>query len=71
VVITFHVRNDRIDRDGMLCTLLDVLQEAGVIRNDSVRSFNGRVRLESAVVTEDPCVVVEIILGLFYARRAH
>ena len=45
VTIRMHARQTRADRDGKLVTLLDVLQQAGVIRNDNINRFNGWLHL--------------------------
>lgn len=47
--ITLHVRNRGADRDNKLATILDVLQKAGILRNDNIAHCNGRLILEPAV----------------------
>ena len=59
--VTFHVRNQRSDRDNKLSTILDVLQKAGVLRNDSIRRFNGVLTLLPAIVDKDERTVIEIV----------
>lgn len=39
---TFYVAAARRDQDGMYTTVLDCLQEAGVIVNDNIKRNNGR-----------------------------
>lgn len=63
VTVRFHGAHEESDRDGNLATLLDVLQAAGVIRNDNVRHFNGWLHVASALPAEEPSVVVEITDG--------
>lgn len=58
--ITFRARHRRADRDGMLATLMDVLQKAGVIRNDNVAHCNGRITLEPTVIGNDEGVTVSL-----------
>jgi Holliday junction resolvase RusA-like endonuclease len=41
----FYVAAARRDRDGMFTTVLDCLQEAGVLVNDNIRRNNGRTVL--------------------------
>jgi Holliday junction resolvase RusA-like endonuclease len=43
---TFFVSAARRDRDGMLTTALDCLQEAGILVNDNIKRNNGRTVLE-------------------------
>jgi Holliday junction resolvase RusA-like endonuclease len=42
---TFFVAAARRDRDGMLTTVLDCLQDAGVLLNDNIAHNNGRTVL--------------------------
>jgi Holliday junction resolvase RusA-like endonuclease len=44
--ITFYVAAARKDQDGIYTTVLDCLQEAGVLINDNIRRNNGRKVLE-------------------------
>ena len=58
VTLEFHLRNERQDRDGALKTTLDLLQVAGVIRNDNIRHFNGWLHVAPAVISTDEKVVI-------------
>lgn len=57
---TFFVRDARGDRDNKWATVSDVLQDAGVIRNDNVARFNGRLVIQPAVIDKRERVVVDI-----------
>jgi Holliday junction resolvase RusA-like endonuclease len=61
MMVCFYVRDRRSDRDNKLSTLLDVLQKAGVIRNDNVKWFNAELRLMPAIVASEEKVVVEFL----------
>ncbi len=41
LTVTFYVAAKRQDQDGMYVTILDVLQKAGVLLNDNIKSNNG------------------------------
>lgn len=41
LTVTFFVAAKRQDQDGMYVTILDVLQKAGVLLNDNIKSNNG------------------------------
>jgi Holliday junction resolvase RusA-like endonuclease len=43
----------RMDRDGILTTILDVLKNTGVIQDDSIAAFNGKIVLHPVVVSEN------------------
>lgn len=53
MVVQFMMPEGRSDRDNMLVTLLDFLVKYGVIKNDSVASFNGQIVLFPAIPAED------------------
>lgn len=46
------VADGRSDQDGAYTTILDLLKEAKVIRNDSIASFNGRKILAPCVISD-------------------
>lgn len=58
--VQFYVANQRGDRDNKLSCLLDVLQQAGVIRNDNIAHFNGTITLLPAIVAREEKVTIEI-----------
>ena len=60
LTVRFYVANKRGDRDNKLSCLLDVLQEAGVIRNDNIAHFNGTITLLPAIVAKEEKVTIEI-----------
>lgn len=60
LAVTFYVMDRRSDRDNKLTTILDVLQEAGVLQNDSIRRCNGTITLHPAIIGEVEKTVVEI-----------
>ena len=62
VTTTFYVRSGRSDEDGKYVTLMDVLQNAGVIVNDNIAHFNGRKVHEPCVIVPDGEERVEIRL---------
>lgn len=60
ITITFRVRHRRADRDGMLATVMDILQRAGVVANDNIARCNGWVHLAPAVIGDDEGVNIKI-----------
>jgi hypothetical protein len=59
--VTFYVKDGRADRDNKTGGLLDCLQEAGVLLNDSISRFNGVVTIMPAIrTTGDEYVEVEL-----------
>ena len=56
----FFVINAGADTDNMYTTILDVLQEAGVIVNDNVNRFNGTKVIHPAVVGAHEGVIIDI-----------
>ena len=58
--VTFYVRDARPDRDNKLTTLFDCLRDAGIIKNDNIKSFNGTIVLRPAVIDKKERVVVRI-----------
>lgn len=60
LTVQFFVANQRSDRDNKLSCLLDVLQKAGVLVNDSIRRCNGVLTLLPAIVDKDERTVIEI-----------
>ena len=58
--IQFFTRDRRRDRDNLLTTVLDCLRDAGVISNDTIKSFNGTLVLLPAVVDENERVAIEV-----------
>jgi Holliday junction resolvase RusA-like endonuclease len=60
LTVQFFVRDQRADRDNKLSTLLDVLQEAGVLVDDNIRRCNGVITLLPAIVREKEGVTIEI-----------
>lgn len=69
--VQFFVRFRGCDRDNKLSTILDVLQKAGVIRNDNIAHFNGELRLLPAVVATEEKTVIEIAAAPQQAKVAH
>lgn len=62
LTFTFHVNDRRSDRDNKLTTFLDVLQSAGVLKNDNINSCNARLVIEPAVLTKgEEKTVIEVI----------
>lgn len=62
LTVTFIVSAQRQDQDGMYTTVLDCLQDAGVIVNDNIAHFNGRKILEPCQIYEQADERVEILL---------
>lgn len=62
ITVTFFVHHARRDRDGMFVTILDCLQEAGVLVNDNLKWNNGRTILEPCVFVEPKDERVEILI---------
>ncbi len=58
--VEFFVLDGRSDRDNKLGCLLDVLQDAGVIKNDNVTNFNGTLVIHPAIVGRQEGVIVDI-----------
>jgi Holliday junction resolvase RusA-like endonuclease len=58
--VEFHVLSGRMDRDGMLATLSDILQKAGVLKNDNIKNHNGELTILPAVKTKQPMTVVRL-----------
>jgi len=59
--VEFFVKDGRSDRDNKLGCLLDVLQEAGVLKNDNVANFNGTLVVHPAVIGSKEGVIVDIL----------
>ena len=62
LTFSFFVHHARRDRDGMLTTVLDCLQAAGVLVNDNLAHANGRLSLEPAVFVDAADERVEIVV---------
>ena len=62
LTFSFFVHHARRDRDGMLTTLLDCLQAAGVLVNDNLAHANGRLIMEAAVFVDAADERVEIVV---------
>lgn len=60
LIITFQVHHARRDRDGMLTTVLDCLQESGILVNDNIAHCNGRMVLLPCRFVEEREERVEI-----------
>jgi Holliday junction resolvase RusA-like endonuclease len=58
--IQFFTRDRRRDRDNLLTTVLDCLRDAGVIFNDTIKSFNDTLVLLPPVVDENERVAIEV-----------
>lgn len=58
--VTFYVTNQRSDRDNKLSTLMDILQRAGILKNDNIAHFNGEVTLMPAQISQEEKTVIEI-----------
>jgi len=56
IAIAFYVNRQGLksDRDGLWTTVLDELVNAGVLKDDSIESFNSEVLLCKSVLTETP-----------------
>ena len=71
MAITFHVRSRGGDRDNKLTTILDVLQQAGVLRNDNIAHCNGSIMLLPAIVVkkgENEATVIELRTEVAFER---
>ena len=62
LTLTFYVHHARRDRDGMFTTVLDCLQEAGVLVNDNLAHNNGRTILEPCRFVDEAEERVEILI---------
>ncbi len=62
ITMKFFVKDQRRDRDGILVTIMDCLQSAGVLVNDNCAHCNGRLVLEPCQIVEEPDERVEIRL---------
>jgi Holliday junction resolvase RusA-like endonuclease len=60
MTFTFLVRDGRKDRDGLLATVMDLLQKARVIRQDNIAHCNGTIVLLPAQVGEVEGVSIKI-----------
>jgi hypothetical protein len=58
--VEFFVLDRRSDRDNKLGCVLDVLQEAGVLKNDNVAHFNGTLVIHPAVIGNVEGVVIDV-----------
>lgn len=58
----FFVHQARRDRDGILVTVLDCLQAAGVLVNDNLKRSNGRMVLEPAIFVPDGQERVDVLV---------
>ena len=54
----FTYTNARVDKDGIITTVLDILQKYGVIVNDNIRRFNGKQTIWPAERGEEDIVKV-------------
>ena len=54
----FTYTNARVDKDGIITTVLDILQKYGVILNDNVKRFNGKQTIWPAEPGEEDMVTV-------------
>lgn len=61
MTVQFYVKDRRPDLDNKSTTIWDCLRNAGVIRNDSVKWFNGKLTLLPAILDKDERVVIEVI----------
>ncbi len=57
----FTFTNARVDRDGIITSVLDILQKYGVIKNDSIAWFNGKMTVHAAVRSDQDTVTVVLI----------
>ena len=60
--IRFSCSTDALDRDGMVASLLDSLQDAGLLANDNIRHFNERLVIEPALLCAPGQEQVEITI---------
>lgn len=60
MTVQFYVKDRRPDLDNKSTTIWDCLRNAGVIRNDSVKWFNGKLTLLPAILDKDERVVIEV-----------
>jgi Holliday junction resolvase RusA-like endonuclease len=58
--VEFFVLDRRSDRDNKLGCILDVLQSAGVLKNDNVANFNGTLVIHPAVVGTQEGVIIDV-----------
>ena len=58
--VTFYVSGGRSDRDNRLSAILDVLVKAGVLANDSIASFNGKMTVLPAVHSEEEKTIIRL-----------
>jgi hypothetical protein len=68
--VTFWVLDRRSDRDNMLTTLLDLLKDYGVIRNDSIAQCNGTVILRPAIICDHYKTVIILTKGGSHGANA-
>jgi Holliday junction resolvase RusA-like endonuclease len=59
--ILLRVTAARADRDNKLTCLMDVLQDAGILRNDNIARSNGTITLLPAIVGPVEATEIEII----------
>lgn len=55
---SFTYTNAHVDKDGIITTVLDILQKYGVILNDNIAHYNGRQVINPAVRGEYDSVTV-------------
>ena len=60
ITLEFHVSNPLQDKDGCIKATLDIMQKAGVIKNDNIKFCNGWLHIAPAVITSDEKVVIDI-----------
>jgi hypothetical protein len=56
----FYVRNGRSDRDSAVTTILDLLVEYGVLKNDTIASCNGTMTTHPAILADEWRTVVTL-----------